>query len=382
MGKLRRRGQTYWADFQTRDGRRVRVSLRTSDLKVAKDRLRDAELVPSDQASHAPARLLAAALDYLVTVGCNDRAPATRRFYTQKAQNLLRLIGNVPIDGKNALDRTRVAAYAKQRIDEGAHPHTVGKELICLRRALKEQHDIRPLPRAPGDVIPKWSSKYTPVTRYLTPEQFAKLLDVAPADRRLWLVLVVYTGANLGETEKISTEGIDLVAGQLRIPGTKRQSRNRVVPIPDPLRPWLAAELARRAAAGAPHGPLVGRWNNVRRALTSACSRAAVPRVTPNDLRRTYASWLKQAGVDSRAVADLMGHSSTRMVDQVYGRLTPEVYARAVAALPAIAPAGRQLAAAAVERHERELARRGAGAAHARALLDLIDLRRAETPQN
>jgi hypothetical protein len=43
--------------------------------------------------------------------------------------------------------------------------------------------------------------------------------------------------------------------------------------------------------------------------------------VTPNDLPRTFASWLVQAGESLFVVATLLGHSSTRMVERVYGRL-------------------------------------------------------------
>lgn len=339
MGRLFRRGLVYWADYQHPRRGRVRESLRTRDGKVAKERLRRAELGATDPAADQAPRHLAAALDYLIKVACNDRSAATRRFYEQKCRHLLRLLGpHTPID---QLDRPRIAAYAKQRIEEGAHPNTVGKELIALRRALKEQHEIRPLPRPPGEVMPKWSSKYTPVTRFHTPSQFAALLHALYAwQRRFWCVTVVYTGANLGEMEKIERDGIDVGAWQIRVPGTKRQSRNRLVPIPEPLRPWVLEFL--ELTKEAPPRLVFGRWKNVVRDLTEACMRAGVPRVTPNDLRRTFASWLKQAGVDSRAVADLMGHTSTRMVDQVYGRLTPEVYQRAVASLPAIEP--RQLA--------------------------------------
>ena len=62
-------------------------------------------------------------------------------------------------------------------------------------------------------------------------------------------------------------------------------------------------------------------WPNVRRDLAVACRHAGIPRVSPNDLRRTFASWLKQRGVDSMVVARLLGHSSTAMVERVYGRL-------------------------------------------------------------
>jgi len=63
-----------------------------------------------------------------------------------------------------------------------------------------------------------------------------------------------------------------------------------------------------------------------------------VLRVSPNDLRRTCATWMKQEGVDSAVVAKLLGHTSSRMVYLVYGQLANETLARAVADLPA-APA-------------------------------------------
>jgi len=59
-----------------------------------------------------------------------------------------------------------------------------------------------------------------------------------------------------------------------------------------------------------------------------------VPRVTPNDLRRTFATWRKQRDVGSAVVAAMMGHSSTAMVDRVYGKLDAAGYRRAIARMP------------------------------------------------
>lgn len=377
MGSLFRRGRTYWADLRAEGG--DRISLRTRDAKVAARRLRAAELAQTDPTKDRAPRLLSKAIDYLIQVGCNDRSQATRDFYGEKGRHLIRVLGDIPIE---TIDRPMVAGYTQTRIAEGAHPNTIGKELICLRRVLNEQHELVPLPRPPAEILIKWRSQYKPITRNLTPQQFAALLGAAPEKRRLWLVLAVYTGANLSEIQKIDRAGVDLVVGVLRIPGTKRQARNRLVPIPPPLRPWLERHMLEHRDAGgaiAP-GPIVAPWPNPTNSLGDYCRKANVPRVTSNDLRRTYGSWLKQAGVDSKAVADLMGHASTRMVDQVYGRLTPEVYAKAVGLMPGIhVVQGEQLAlpipTAAALLTRAQLVELGARAISAvdRALIDLAE---------
>ena len=64
--------------------------------------------------------------------------------------------------------------------------------------------------------------------------------------------------------------------------------------------------------------------------------------MTPNDLRRTFATWLKQSDVDSAVVAAMMGHSSTAMVDRVYGKLDEASYRRAIAKLPGGTPTAHQ----------------------------------------
>jgi hypothetical protein len=67
------------------------------------------------------------------------------------------------------------------------------------------------------------------------------------------------------------------------------------------------------------------RWTNMNRDLADASRRAKLSFVvTPNDLRRTFASWLIEAGVTREEVAKMLGHSGTAMVFRVYGRADPE----------------------------------------------------------
>jgi integrase len=52
-------------------------------------------------------------------------------------------------------------------------------------------------------------------------------------------------------------------------------------------------------------------WQNVRRDLAQACDRAGIEPCTPNDLRRTCATWLRQAGAAPDLIAPVMGHTDT-----------------------------------------------------------------------
>jgi integrase len=63
---------------------------------------------------------------------------------------------------------------------------------------------------------------------------------------------------------------------------------------------------------------------NVRRQLTAICERAGVSKVKPNELRHSCASLLSNIGVPNESIADLLGHTTTRMVDTTYRhRLRP-----------------------------------------------------------
>jgi integrase len=69
----------------------------------------------------------------------------------------------------------------------------------------------------------------------------------------------------------------------------------------------------------------------IRRVWRSALEDAAVDYVDPYSMRHTCASWLAQAGVSGDEIADILGHSSTRMLG-VYRHMRPGVHDRVRAA--------------------------------------------------
>jgi len=83
-------------------------------------------------------------------------------------------------------------------------------------------------------------------------------------------------------------------------------------------------------------------WQNVRRDLRAACKKLKIPRCSPNDLRRTCATWLRAAGTPPHLFALLMGHADSRMVERVYGRLEPAALAQLIAKATGSTSAGSQ----------------------------------------
>ena len=141
--------------------------------------------------------------------------------------------------------------------------------------------------------------------------------------------------------------------------GTKTESAPRALPIVGASFDLLAH--SERHAEGT-NGLLFRPWGNTRRDLNDACARAAknaltahleainqtfdllssaeqralqaqfaFASVSPNDLRRTYATWLHQHGTEPHLIGVALGHTDSRMAERVYGRMPVESRGRLLA---------------------------------------------------
>lgn len=346
MGRLYRRHKdgNWYGDYTTPEGRRVQRSLTTKDRVVAKERLRLAEL-GATTASRGKKQRLMDAIDAMVR-SLHGKAEGTKAMYREKGRRLLKTLGNPFVSdiSMSMLDKY----IERRRGDEPGHgkasDHTIQKELITVRRALK--HSIKSGMLHAMPAWPEFSPNYKPKDTWLTVSQFERLCAELEPKRQLWAMLSALTSANSSEVEGIAWETIDITRNRLLVPGTKRSSRYRWVPIAPALKHRLEQVKQENR-----RGRVVTHWGNVRRDLHAAVKRAnarsdawcakagveplpRIPRVSPNDLRRTFASWLVQDGVPLLTVAALMGHKSTRMLELVYGKLSAENLEDAIARLP------------------------------------------------
>lgn len=351
MGRIYRRGQTYHAYWTAPDGTAHRRSLRTGDPVIARTRLRQLELASTDPAAHS-GHTLGEALDAMFAA---MKPGPTYDSYQQKARHLNRLLDREAPLSSLRLDHVNV--YIATRLREGAHPHTLHKEMVVLRKAIKHAIARQVWSGDVSKIVPTTDPKYQPRDRWLTREQADAVASFLGTHRRLWFWIGCFAGLRDSEIENLCWCHVDLDNLMLQAPGTKTKSAWRKIPIDVELAAMLedaASDAERRG-----HGPgdrVVRSWASVRRDLSIAMTatieggkRKRRPKgsppwpkitpLTPNDLRRTFASWLVQAGVPLLVVARLLGHNSTRMVERVYGIVSDAAYRDAIAKLPRSRPA-------------------------------------------
>lgn len=346
----RKKHGTWWCEFYDARGERVRRTTKCKDARAAELAARALERGahdPNRPAENQATHSVAAALEYFVQHGCPEVADATVGMYRQKSGHLKRLVGHRDIS--ELQDISVMQGYIKQRLEEGAAKTTLRKELVTMRQTLYAAMESKRIKFDPRICFPRFRAPYRPKERWLSPDEFLRLvLAFQPWEeggdpalkrqgsphRQLWLAIAVYTGGRDSEIDGLRWEDIDWQARMIHIRGTKTRTSD-VSSGSDrhiPMQPVLATVLGRCRQDS---GHIVGEWLNVRRDLHAACGprRADIEPCSPNDLRRTFATWLANMGVSEGTVAKMLGHSSSQMVRKVYAKLERSLMARELAKL-------------------------------------------------
>ena len=177
----------------------------------------------------------------------------------------------------------------------------------------------------PDAVIPELDDDYEPRKRSMTSWELIALASSLPPKRAAHVMWIVATGARWSESLRALWG--DRFGNMQPLRGTKTKAASRTVPLL-PLAVQMVNWAEERASALVEGATMFLPWGNVRRDIAIACSALGIEPVTPNDLRRTFATWLRNAGVEPQLIGAAMGHTSSRMVERVYGRLAPDALAK------------------------------------------------------
>lgn len=313
------------------DGRRRKVSAATkTDASAKLGRLLHGD--PAER--HVDRRLSVRVLleDWRAkALPARNLAPKTLEIHEWAAAHWIDAIGAKKVATLDATDLEHVLTkFAK----DGYSKSSLTKLRSTMRQALRWAERRRMVSHNAADASEMPPTEPTEPRRALDPNQLDRLF-AALAGHPLapMFALMARAGLRPGEAAGLCADAVDLDAdpptvsiiravqlersAPVLVDALKTKGARRTLAIP----PDVGAALPRRESRdllfpGPDGGPL---WpSTVRAELTKACEAAGLDRLRPNELRHSFATNATNAGVPPHVVADLLGHTSTRMVDQTY----------------------------------------------------------------
>ncbi len=316
MSRLFKRGRVWYARIGLPGGGTTKVTTGFADKKAAEKRAAELEREGFDPA-HAAANKASTAHacdEFIGSRRRRERAEGTLHHYRVKLGHVVRLMPARLAD----ITATACERFIETRLGEGAAQTTVKKEIRALGATLRHAKRQGLYMRDVDAVIPELEETYVPRERALTPWELVALVNALAPERAAQVVFIACTGARWSESVRAQRSDVDGPMVHLR--GTKTARALRTVPVPPTMRGALAWALAHSRFDS---DLLFAGWSNVRRDLGIACAAIGIAPVTPNDLRRTFATWLRQSGVTPDIIGAALGHTTSRMAELVYGRIKP-----------------------------------------------------------
>lgn len=224
-----------------------------------------------------------------------------------------------------AITRADCLAYTASRRRDGRTNSTIRTELESLRACLRWHYGKD----APKIIAPTPSK---PRERFLTKADRDKLLAAIVAPHiKLFVNIALATGARAGAILDLTWDRVGQTIDFNPAGRDKTNKRRTIVPVTPRLRVALDEAFAGRQSdyvieyGGKP-------VKSVKTGLMAAARRSGVA-FSAHDLRRSAARWMAEDGVPMEMIAQMLGHTTTRLTYQVYARFSPSYMNQAAAAL-------------------------------------------------
>jgi len=217
--------------------------------------------------------------------------------------------GNSPV---SAITRVSVESFRQKRLQQGASPAEVNREIAVLRHALNYAVNLELLSSNPASRLGALKEKGEDAWQVLSKEEAARFLNALPDDVRPIFEFALATGLRMGNILNLRWKQVDLKQRRLTIPGAETKSGK---PLILPLSDWAVRTLQKQKRSSEYVFPNPGGkpYSDLRKSFHKALEKAGLPRIRMHDLRHTFASWAIQAGVDFRILKELLGHSTLDM---------------------------------------------------------------------
>lgn len=286
MASIYKRGKKYWGRAQ-RDGIERRRSLGTSVRAEAVKRLAKwiEELDGSDW-GNKPRVTFRTAMELFLEQHCPTIKPGAAQRYVTSARALYAHMRDKYLD---EITRKLWSDFVTARRAAGVSPAGINRDRACLSKMFSvaiaaELAEANAVSAFPRQREPKGR------VRFLTKEEYRKLLDAAPEDMRAVIIVAANTGMRMGEILSLAWDDVDFDRSEIHIPQSKTDEP-RVIPMPEVVAAQIRAQprgihkqVFRVTESKRPIPAVSQRFANIAKA-------AGIKDITFHDLRHTFASW-------------------------------------------------------------------------------------------
>ncbi len=160
----------------------------------------------------------------------------------------------------------------------------------------------------------------TELKRSLTKDEVERLMNVTEGDFQALVAVALHSGCRYGELSRLEVRDFDPNSRTLFIRKTK-SGRSRYIPLDEKAYSWLQSLTAGRLADDhiLLNGPIPWGKSAQQYRMKRACKDAKIePRVSFHELRHSFATHYIQNGGSIFNLKDVLGHSTTRMIERNY----------------------------------------------------------------
>lgn len=310
-GNLVKRGSIWYLRYRDHAGARIEESTKSSDRREAERLLTIAigEVAAGLRVRGNPAAAKVRDICQLVIDDYKaKRAATTADVICRVEKHIVPAIGQMSI---SKLTGSGLRAYANHRMDEGAAPASVNRELAIVRRGLHLAREQEPpwIIRVPKiELLPEDNVR----TGFIEQAEYVALRAALPAHLQIALVIGYHVGIRVGTIRALRLDQVDLAAKVIRI--ENRQVKNRSGH-PIPIYGDMAAYIEMAMSANKKYlcefdGKRLGSF---RKSWLTATKKAGVEGLLFHDLRRSAVRNMVAAGIPEETARKITGHKTRSM---------------------------------------------------------------------
>jgi len=321
----------YWYAYYTVDGKRYRISTKTSNKKEAEKTLvLIAEKINKGDISLQQKISNSAFIDRYLVYSQNHKANAS---YIRDKQ-VINIFFNMFLLSFKRIKPFQIEEYINNRVKQKKKHSTINREIGILKAMFNKAINWGYISQSPMKNVKNLPDTTKKLPRFLSVDEIKAVF----AECSLWLYNIVatliLTGIRIGELINLTWNDINFNQQRIHIQSKDGWSPKTYQIRTIPMHPAFVNILKKlpkntKYVFMSPEGCKLNSRNLQRRHFRKITKKLKLKDVTIHTLRHTFASHLIMKGVDILTVSKLLGHANTKTTE-IYSHIAPDHFQAAI----------------------------------------------------